>query len=126
MMQNLMMYKKKKGQALVEFIIILPIFLFLIFGLIDFGKILYIKNELTVLLPEVKEMYKDKTYEEIEKYVRKNNKDNKISITTKDESVTFKIYRNLDIVTPGLNLIIGNPYKVTASLIINNESTEKE
>ncbi len=125
MMQNLM-NKKKKGQALVEFIIILPIFLFLIFGLIDFGKILYIKNELTVLLPEVKEMYKDKTYEEIEKYVRKNNKDNKISITTKDENVTFEIYRNLNIVTPGLNLIIGNPYKVTASLIINNESTEKE
>ena len=40
------MYKKnEKGQALVEFIIILPVFLLLVFCVVDFGRIISLKNE---------------------------------------------------------------------------------
>ena len=38
--------RNKKGQALVEFVIILPIFILLVFCLIDFGRIISIKNDL--------------------------------------------------------------------------------
>lgn len=35
------MNKRKKGQALVEFALVLPIFLIVVFGIIDFGRILH-------------------------------------------------------------------------------------
>lgn len=112
----------KKGQALVEFIIILPVIIFLVFGLIDFGKIIYIKNELRVLLPDVEEMYKNESLEsEIKAMVEKNNKDNLVDIKANDEYITFKVSRNLKIVTPGLNKIIGNPYKINEELVIKND-----
>lgn len=109
----------KKGQALVEFIIILPVFIFLVFGLIDFGKIIYIKNELNILLPDIEEMYKkNNTEEEITGLVKKNNKDNILDIKSDDIYITFKVSRSLDIITPGLNSIIGNPYKISEALVI--------
>lgn len=109
----------KKGQALVEFIIILPVFIFLVFGLIDFGKIIYIKNELNILLPDIEEMYKkNNTEEEITGLVKKNNKDNILDIKSDDIYITFKVSRSLDIITPGLNNIIGNPYKISEALVI--------
>ena len=36
----------KKGQALIEFIIILPIFLILVMGIFDFGNIMYQRYKL--------------------------------------------------------------------------------
>ncbi len=44
--------RSEKGQAAVEFALVLPILLMLIFGLIDFGRILYTKNALTSLSQE--------------------------------------------------------------------------
>jgi len=34
----------ERGQALVEFALVIPLFLFLIFGLIDFGRVVYANN----------------------------------------------------------------------------------
>ena len=39
--------RNQKGQVLVETAIILPLLLFLIFGLIDFARVMYTKNSLT-------------------------------------------------------------------------------
>ena len=36
----------KKGQALVEFVLILPVFLFLLFSIYDFGMMFTTKNKL--------------------------------------------------------------------------------
>lgn len=36
----------KKGQALIEFVLILPIFLMILFVIVDFGNLLYSKNKL--------------------------------------------------------------------------------
>ena len=36
----------KKGQALVEFVIILPVIILLFFGAVDFGRIIIKTNEL--------------------------------------------------------------------------------
>ena len=35
--------KNKKGQALVEFVIILPIFVFMVLTVIDIGKIIFFR-----------------------------------------------------------------------------------
>ena len=50
---------KKRGQALVEFVVILPIFIFFLFAMIDFGKMIFIKNQLESEMDEVIEEYKN-------------------------------------------------------------------
>ena len=58
--------KNKKGQALVEFVIILPIFIFMLLSIIDIGKIIYFRNQLVSELNEVVDLYKNqKSYDEI-------------------------------------------------------------
>lgn len=112
----------RKGQALVEFIIILPVIIFLVFGLIDFGKIIYIKNELNTLFPEIEKMYKNNNTEvEIKELVKKNNNDNILVIKSDEKYITFNLSRDLKIITPGLNKIIGDPYKISEELVIKND-----
>ena len=36
----------KRGQALVEFVIILPIFIFMLLSIMDIGRIIYFQNEM--------------------------------------------------------------------------------
>ena len=48
----------KKGQALIEFVIILPIFVFMILAVIDLGKILYFGNILESKMDNVITMNK--------------------------------------------------------------------
>ena len=49
--------KMNKGQALVEFIIILPVALLLVLGVIDFGNIIYKKYTLENDLNTVVDLY---------------------------------------------------------------------
>ena len=49
----------KKGQALVEFILILPVFIFLIFSVYDFGIIFNKKNALENISTDIIELYKN-------------------------------------------------------------------
>lgn len=44
--------KSEKGQALVEFALVLPVILLLLFSMIDFGRVLYAKSELTGICQE--------------------------------------------------------------------------
>ena len=39
--------RKSRGQALVEFAVVIPLFLLLLFGLIDIGRLVYINNALS-------------------------------------------------------------------------------
>ena len=43
----------KRGQALIEFVLILPVLLLLIFAFIDFGRIIVCKNHLEGVMNEV-------------------------------------------------------------------------
>ena len=49
----------RKGQALVEFVLILPIFLLILFAVVDFGMILSNKNELENISVDVVSMIKN-------------------------------------------------------------------
>ena len=117
----------KRGQALVEFVIILPILLLLIFAFIDFGRIIVCKNHLEGVMSEVASLSDDdvKTYLKKDKeydisYNVKTNDYKNITLTTK-----------LNLITPGLKNILKNPYevKVERSIVIpkvisNNESDD--
>lgn len=110
----------KKGQALVEFIIILPILIMLFFGAVDFGRIVIRKNELESITSDVVKLYKDgNSYEKIEDFLKENNDSNTLSIKNKDnEYVEFILQSELNFVTPGLGKILGEPYIVNSKRVI--------
>ncbi len=112
----------KKGQALVEFLIILPVFVMLLLSIIDFGNIIYNKNHLENVLSQVIEFVDEKEIDEINLLVNKNRK-NKIIVLTESVDSQKKITLNQDvnILTPGLNLILSSPYKISTSIILQNE-----
>ena len=107
----------RKGQALIEFVLILPIFILILFATVDFGLILSKKNELENISVDVVSM------------IKSNKSINEISsmypdISIKEESnngyTKVIISKEVDIMTPGLNLILGNPYKIEIERSIPN------
>ena len=112
----------KKGQALVEFVIILPIFIFMILATIDVGKILYFSNKLENKMDDVISLYENSyAYEDINKNLVNDISKTNLEIKEDEKFVEFIITKKIDIITPGLNLIFDNPYKLEAKRVIYNE-----
>lgn len=112
----------KKGQALIEFVLILPIFLFLLLATIDIGKILYISNKMESKMNDVITMYnKNATYDDINKNLEIDIKKASLTIKEDEKFIEFSIEKKVDIITPGLNLIFDNPYKIKTKRVIYNE-----
>ena len=107
-----------KGQALVEFVLILPVFIFILFAVYDIGMIFSKKNSLENDSSDIIELYNNgKEIYEIE-YMYKNLN---ISITEEDEYKKIVIEDKVKLITPGFNLIFGNPYKINVERYIVNE-----
>lgn len=110
----------RKGQALVEFVLILPVFILILFAIVDFGTILSKKNELENDSIDIVLLINNGTnIDEIK------NKYSSLDIDLKDgdKYTEIKISKNINIITPGLNLILGNPYKVIVERVIPNDET---
>ena len=115
--------KNKKGQALVEFVIILPIFIFMLLSIIDIGKVIYFQNQLVSELNDVVDLYKkQKTYEEILNELNLQDEGVTLEIKNQDnEIITFYLKRDVEIITPGLNVIFDNPHTVTVERALSYE-----
>ena len=108
----------KKGQALVEFVIILPIFLFLLLCVIDIGRIMYTKISLEEDISDVVDSYqKGKNIEDIK---TKFKLDGEIKLEENGDYIDIYLIKDLDIITPGLNLIFADPYKIEIKRSILN------
>ena len=114
----------KRGQALVEFVIILPVFIMLLLCGIDIGKIVFAKNNLESIMDNVITAYEsDKTYEDINREISLNNPDVELKVSnSNNEYIVFTLDKKMDILTPGLNLILGKDYEVEVKRVINYES----
>ena len=100
--------KNNRGQALIEFVLILPVLLLLIFALIDFGRIIVCKSHLEGVMNEVVSIPND----EIGNYLKRDT-DYQISYSIKlDEYKKITLSTKLDLITPGLKSILTNPYTV--------------
>lgn len=114
---------RNKGQALVEFVIILPIFIFLLFAIIDIGKMLYLKNQLEGEMNTIVEAYQlSKSRDSLDEILKKNQKDAVLEIQEDSTYLTFVIQEEMDLITPGLNLIFKTPYFVSVERSIPYES----
>jgi Flp pilus assembly protein TadG len=107
----------KRGQALVEFVIILPILLLLIFAFIDLGRIIVCKNHLEGVMNEVVNIESS----EITNYLKKD-KDYDITYEVKiDDYKNITLTTKLSLITPGLKNILKNPYTVKVERSVINE-----
>ena len=107
-----------KGQALVEFVLILPIFIFLLFSIYDFGMIFNKKNSLESNSIDIIDLYKNgKNIDEIKELYT----DLDISIEPDDKYNKIVVSDKIKLITPGLNRIFGNPYKIQVVRYITNE-----
>ena len=103
--------KNNKGQALIEFIIILPIFLLLIISLIDFGNIFIKKNSLENNLDTIVSLYKEDKIDDIKDYATKNNLD--VAISNDENFKKFTIKKKVKLTSPLLIMPMGEYYWIT-------------
>lgn len=104
--------KNNKGQALIEFITILPVFLLLIISLVDFGNIFIKKNSLENNLDTIVSLYKDDKDTELKNYILKNDLD--ISIDNDGKFKKFTIKKNVKLTSPLLIIPFGKDYEITS------------
>lgn len=105
---------KNKGQALVEFIIILPIILIVLLYIVEFGTITLKKYELESNIELITELYQDGNQEKLNEYLNKNN----INLTYEknDQLTTLIITKNIKTNTPLINKILGNQIKTKRTI----------
>lgn len=96
----------KKGQALIEFIIILPIFIMLMLAVFDYVRIYSEKSNLESVIEDV--------------ILSNELNDDNITILkeTDDEKTKYTLNKSIDIYSPVISVIIGNKYVVSVSRVI--------
>lgn len=106
-----------KGQALIEFVLILPVFLMILFVIIDFGLIFNAKYNLENTSNDVINLFKNNN--DINNL---RNTFNNYDIKIEEVSDYYKltITDKINLITPGLNLILSNPYEIKVERVVSN------
>nr|MBP3258815.1 pilus assembly protein [Bacilli bacterium] len=100
-----------KGQALIEFILILPVLILILFGMIEIGNIVFQKYKLETHIDPIIELYEDEP-ELISTYESKNGFSSEFS---KDGNlVTLTLSKDIRLITPGVTNFLGNPIHIEA------------
>lgn len=117
------MFRNQKGQALIEFIIILPVIIFLIFSFIDLGRIILENNRLESLTTTVVNKYKEtNSYSDVLSYIRGLGYDDvNLSLKIENNMLIVKMDRGIDIITPGLSNVIGDSYTIEVERVVGYE-----
>lgn len=108
--------KDNRGQALVEFIIIIPVLILIISALIDFGNIIYQKYQLEGELDLVTDMYQNNELDKMNTYVSDINAS--INIDKDNQFITIKLTKDVNINTIILNNVIGHKYPISVKKTI--------
>lgn len=109
----------QKGQALVEFIVVLPVLILIVMAITDMGNILYKKYQLENDLDYIAELYKQEKQLEIESYANENNII--VSYDTNINQVTINLNKEVSVVTPGLKTILKDPYYINVKRVMYDE-----
>lgn len=104
-----------KGQALIEFVLILPVFLFILFAIIDFGIIFSTKSNLENDSTDIISLYKNGTSLD---ELKKKYSDNDIDISNNESYYTISISTSVNLITPGFNRIFGDPYVINVERVV--------
>ena len=106
----------KKGQALVEFILELPILLLIIISMIDIGNIFLKKFDLNNDLDTVTTLYENGDMTNLNNYLEEENIN--LSENSKDDMITLTLSQKVSISTPVIQQVLGNEYEIKTSKTI--------
>lgn len=107
-----------KGQALIEFVLILPISIMILFAIIDFGLIFSNKCTLENESADIIEFLKNDT--DIDS-IKQLYKDIDITVTDNTEYYDITITKKVKIFNFGLERILHNPYSIQVERYIPHE-----
>lgn len=103
--------KNKKGQALVEFVIILPVLLLIVISMVDFGNLLYQKYQLEQNLEYVSDLYLANDTNALEQEKQRLN------VKTEEDGKYIKltIEKEAKLSSPILRRVLGENYVIATS-----------
>lgn len=107
---------KNRGQALVEFVLIMPIFLIILMAIIDFGNIFKTKYDLQNDLDLIVDLYKEEKTDDYNNYVWNHNLE--LNIQQDNHFTTIMISKKITIKTPILSKVFPSPYVLSESMTI--------
>ena len=115
-----MIFKNRRGQALVEFVLILPVLILILFTIVDFGNIISTKTSLENDSSDmVRMLLNGKNINDIESIYP----DVMVEVNDyKNQYQKVSIQKNIPIVTPFLHGILGKNYEVVVERVIPYES----
>lgn len=102
----------RKGQALVEFVIIMPIFIFIVLAMFDLGNIILKKYELENNLDTIVNMYLENKNEEVEYYVK--TIDSKVKYDVVENYNVVTLSKKVKVITPIVRETLGKSYEISA------------
>lgn len=113
----------KRGQALIEFVLIVPVIILLLFAIIDFSRIYYEKSRLENITSDViKIMDENTTYDDAVEMIENTYKNVDLTLKyTSDNYIEITLSKNLRLMTPGLNFALSNPYNISVKRYIPYE-----
>lgn len=111
--------KNSRGQALIEFVLIVPVLIFILMAIIDISKVIINKYKLEDNLNVISDLYQNNKMDEIDTFA--DSKGIIVSYTTVGNYTTIKIKKNVVITTPGLNNILGKQMLIETERTIYNE-----
>lgn len=96
------MIKNRRGQALIEFVLILPILVLLLLGIMDIGLVLVRKSELDNKVADIIKVWEqeDSSTDELEGLFKEEGLKVEISKNTTTSYVTVKVKDEVNLTTP--------------------------
>ena len=123
--------KNHRGQSMVEFAIVLPVFLLLVFGMMEFGRVM---NQYLVVAEAAREGARsaalggnDGTVTTTVKAAATTIDEGQLTVSifpavrVRGNSVTVTVTNKMQIITPVISAIIANPYTVQGKTIMRVE-----
>ncbi len=105
--------RNHRGQALIEFLLIMPVIFIILMAMFDFGNILYHRYKLENELDYVVGLYLDNKEEELNQYLEEN--DFTMDVAQDNAIKTIYLRTDISIFTPGLSQVLGSSYRVDTS-----------
>jgi len=110
----------RSGQALVEFVFILSIFLFILFIIVDFGIIFSSLNSLeNSSIDIINLLERDTNISEVEDVY--SDFDIEISYSDDNKYCNVVISDQVDLITPGIGLVLDDPYVISVKRVFLND-----
>ena len=108
----------KKGQALIEFIIILPVIIYLLLGIVDTIMILSYRNNLESKMDTVITLYKED--KNIKDYLNSDLKNVTYEIKSDSKYTYIIVKMDYNYITPGLKQILSEKELIRSERVILN------